>query len=327
MQRAPAQRAASWKRPRRGVYPVLDCRDPGNAVGCRQIIGQPFYNYGIAAKRQMGTVLLGRADRNYESRAHPEALAHRDGGHFFQPPGALLLSHRTQSWVVVVLGATGAAAEWLRQPSSLWVAVGWACVVAAFASLYPFLGWRRRGLMAASWPRWRLPYGDAASTSPASRPAGRDEREDRVTAASRRLAGDLRSVLHRAERLAAAAVRSSSDRPSRRPSDAGSTGAGRRTRDERRRVRPTRRTRGPGRDDTGYRREAKATRSPRGPVDITSCSRHGATRRMAALRLPACSSGLIRRFLTGAAAWPSCSGQSTEVGLAVYPAGCGARQP
>ncbi len=111
---------------------------------------------------------------------------------------------------MVVLAAVAAAAEWLRQPSSLWVAVGWVCVVAAFLSLYPLKRWRARALVAAltglavaltvtqhqltsietSWPRVR---------------------EERVTAASQRLAGDLRSVLHRAERLAASAANSPLD--------------------------------------------------------------------------------------------------------------------
>src|SRR5580765_6550843 len=97
----------------------------------------------------MRTVLLGGAYRHDERRPHPQALTYRDGGHLFQTPGALVLSHRARSWVVVVLAAVGAAAEWLRHPSPMWVWVGGACVLAGAAALYPFAGWRRRALAAA----------------------------------------------------------------------------------------------------------------------------------------------------------------------------------
>jgi hypothetical protein len=45
-------------------------------MGGRQIVRQPFYNYGIAAKRQMRAVQFGRADGDDERRAEPETLAH-----------------------------------------------------------------------------------------------------------------------------------------------------------------------------------------------------------------------------------------------------------
>jgi len=106
---------------------------------------------------------------------------------------------------VVVLAAIGAAAEWLRQPSPIWVWVGWACVLAGAFALYPFEGRRRRALAAAL-------LGLALSLTLAQRQLRAiethwpEEREGRVTAASQRLEGDLRSVLHRAERLAEAAA-------------------------------------------------------------------------------------------------------------------------
>jgi hypothetical protein len=75
MKRATAQRGRSWKRPRRGVYSELDCRYSGYAVSRRQIVSQPFYNYGIAAKWQVGTVQFGRSHRDDESRAQAETLA------------------------------------------------------------------------------------------------------------------------------------------------------------------------------------------------------------------------------------------------------------
>jgi len=118
------------------------------------------------------------------------------------------LSHRARSWVVVVLAAVGAAAEWLRQPSPTWVWAGWACVLGGAAVLYPFEGWRRRALTATL-------LGLALSLTLAQRQLTGierrwpQERQERVTAASQRLDGDLHSVLHRTERLAEAAVRTS----------------------------------------------------------------------------------------------------------------------
>ncbi len=106
---------------------------------------------------------------------------------------------------MVVVAAAGAAAEWLRQPAPVWVWVGWICVLTAAASLYPFQGWRRRALMAVLLAQtFALTVTQHQLTSIEIR--WTEEREGRVTAASRRLAGDLRSVLHRAERLAEAAA-------------------------------------------------------------------------------------------------------------------------
>jgi two-component system nitrogen regulation sensor histidine kinase NtrY len=121
-----------------------------------------------------------------------------------------VLSHREEAWVLVLLAAGGAAAEWLRQPSGGWVWIAWACVLAGLAALWPLAGWRRRVLAA-------LLLGLAVSLTLGQRELKAIEtrwaleRENRVTAASRRLAGDLHSALHRAERLAEAALASSRD--------------------------------------------------------------------------------------------------------------------
>ena len=156
----------------------------------------------------MRSVLFGRAHRHDQGGPQPQTFSYRYGGHFLQTPGALVLSHRTRSWIVVVLAAVGSAAEWLRQPSPLWVWVGWACVVAGTAALYPLESWRRRALAVTL-------FGLALSLTLAQRHLTGierrwpQEREDRVTAASQRVAGDLHAVLHRAERLAQAAVNTS----------------------------------------------------------------------------------------------------------------------
>jgi signal transduction histidine kinase len=77
--------------------------------------------------------------------------------------------------------------------------------VTGIVALYPFQGWRRRALAVTL-------FGLALSLTLAQRHLTGierrwpQEREDRVTAASQRVAGDLHAVLHRAERLAQAAV-------------------------------------------------------------------------------------------------------------------------
>ena len=110
----------------------------------------------------------------------------------------------------MVLVAGGAAAEWLRAPSPAPVWIAWACVLAGVAALWPVAGWRRRALTL-------LLLGLAGALTLAEEQLRSietrwpQEREDRVTAASHRLAGDLHSALHRADRLAEAAVASSAD--------------------------------------------------------------------------------------------------------------------
>jgi two-component system nitrogen regulation sensor histidine kinase NtrY len=120
------------------------------------------------------------------------------------------LIHRGRLWVVVVLAAGGAASEWFRQPSAAWVWIAWVCFAAGAAALWPLAGWRRRALVS-------LLLGLAVSLTVSHRKLKAienrwpQERESRVTAASQRLAGDLHSALHRADRLAEAAIASSPD--------------------------------------------------------------------------------------------------------------------
>jgi signal transduction histidine kinase len=109
--------------------------------------------------------------------------------------------------VIVILVAGVAAAEWLRHPAPLWVGIAWLCVPAALAALWPFAGWRR-GILAAlvlalapSLTLWQRQLTAIETRWP-------DEREHRVAAAFEHLEGDLRSVLHRTERLAQEAAQS-----------------------------------------------------------------------------------------------------------------------
>ncbi len=76
--------------------------------------------------------------------------------------------------------------------------------------LYPFEGWRRRAL-AATLFGLALSLTLAQQQLTAIERRWPEKREDRVTAASLRLEGDLRSVLHRADRLAESAVKTSLD--------------------------------------------------------------------------------------------------------------------
>jgi two-component system nitrogen regulation sensor histidine kinase NtrY len=123
------------------------------------------------------------------------------------------LSHRVWSWVMVVVAALAAAAEWLRRPAWVWV-VAVAILLAVLLVLgHPWTGWRRRALAAAlaglvaalAVSQWGLT---------AIERRWPEQRQRRVDAASERLAGDLHAAYHRAERLteAAAAASATNDR-------------------------------------------------------------------------------------------------------------------
>jgi two-component system nitrogen regulation sensor histidine kinase NtrY len=120
------------------------------------------------------------------------------------------LIHFERAWVPIVLAEGIFAAEWLRSPSPIWVGAAWACVLAATAVFWSFADWRRRAMallllaQAAS-----LTWGERQLDAIENR--WPQEREQRVTGASRRLEGDLHSALHRAEDLADAALATSGE--------------------------------------------------------------------------------------------------------------------
>ena len=117
------------------------------------------------------------------------------------------MRYRGRLWVLVVLIAGGVAAEWLRQPSAVWIVAAWLAIPAAAAGLAPLSGWRR-------WTLTLLLAALAVSLTLTGRQLKAietrwaQERERRVTAASQHLAGDLHAALHRADRLAEAAISS-----------------------------------------------------------------------------------------------------------------------
>jgi two-component system nitrogen regulation sensor histidine kinase NtrY len=125
------------------------------------------------------------------------------------------LSHRAWSWVLLVVAALGAAAEWLRRPAWVWVAAVAILLAVLLVLGRPWTGWRRRalagalaGLLAAlAVSQWGLT---------AIERRWPEQRQRRVNAASERLAGDLHAAYHRAERLteAAAAASATNDRES-----------------------------------------------------------------------------------------------------------------
>ncbi len=106
--------------------------------------------------------------------------------------------------------AAVASAEWLRGPSLLPVALAVLGFLTGIAVLPPVSAWRHRGLVTSLLAlafslcvaQWRL---TAIETS------WSEQRERRVQAASERLSGDLHTALHRADRLAQAAVSTSPD--------------------------------------------------------------------------------------------------------------------
>jgi two-component system nitrogen regulation sensor histidine kinase NtrY len=111
---------------------------------------------------------------------------------------------------VVVIVATGAAAEWLRRPAWVWVAVAALVLLAAVPLLRPLTGWRCRALVAAL-AALALAMAVAQSRLTAIERHWPEQRQRRVDAASRRLAGDLHAAYHRAERLAEAAAATPAD--------------------------------------------------------------------------------------------------------------------
>ncbi len=109
-----------------------------------------------------------------------------------------------------MLAAAVAAAEWLRAPRPAWVVLAGAAALVGALSLLPLRRWRRGGLLVAL-----IALAGALALSQARLTAIEtnwpEQRERRVEAASRRLAGDLHLALHRADRLALAALATSPD--------------------------------------------------------------------------------------------------------------------
>lgn len=108
--------------------------------------------------------------------------------------------------------AVATAAEWIRAPDALSVWLAWGACVASIVGLRPWAEWRSRALVAAlvalalalGVADWQLNRIDHVWP---------EQREARVEAASRRLAGDLHAAFHQAEQLAArAAVAAARDR-------------------------------------------------------------------------------------------------------------------
>ena len=103
------------------------------------------------------------------------------------------------------LASVVAAAEWLRRPSLPWVVVGVVAALACLVTLAPWPRWRHRNLAAALVGLIAtIAVTQARLTAIETRWA--EQRERRVEAASRRLAGDLHAALHQADRLAQSAL-------------------------------------------------------------------------------------------------------------------------
>jgi signal transduction histidine kinase len=112
--------------------------------------------------------------------------------------------------LVLTLAAGVAAAEWLRRPSLLWVVAGVLATAGSLAALYPFRGWRRRGL-AATLVGLIVTIAVTQARLTAIETRWTEQRERRVQAASERLSGDLHAALHRADRLALSALAAPQD--------------------------------------------------------------------------------------------------------------------
>ncbi|HEX6107195.1 MAG TPA: ATP-binding protein [Gemmatimonadales bacterium] len=115
------------------------------------------------------------------------------------------MTHRPRWWVGVVVIAVVASAEWLRAPSPAPVLVVLLAVLAGLILLYPFRGWRRRGL-AVGLLGLSVALLATQTRLTAIETRWQEQRERRVQAASERLSGDLHAALHRTDRLAEAAL-------------------------------------------------------------------------------------------------------------------------
>jgi signal transduction histidine kinase len=103
-----------------------------------------------------------------------------------------------------------AAAEWLRRPSLPWVVLGALAVAGCLVALFPYHGWRRRGL-AATLVGLIVAIAVTQARLTAIETNWVEQRERRVQVASERLSGDLHSALHRADRLAQSALAAPQD--------------------------------------------------------------------------------------------------------------------
>ena len=173
----------------------------------RQIVGQAFDDDRVAAERQVGAVLLGRAHRHDQRRAaRAAARAPRRGSSPSSARGVRLESSR------VVVGGGGAAPRSARPRSGCAARAGRGSRLGACAAgRVLLLLWPARGLAPAGARRraraaWRGHGGRASGGSRRSSATGPSSASAASTAASERLAGDLHAAYHRAERLAEAAA-------------------------------------------------------------------------------------------------------------------------
>ena len=104
-----------------------------------------------------------------------------------------------------MLAAGLSAAEWLRRPGWGWVVVSAILAIALLVVLRPLAGMRRRALLVALGAMVAALVVLQVRLS-AIEHRWPEQRKARVTAASRRLAGDLHAAYHRADRLAAKAA-------------------------------------------------------------------------------------------------------------------------
>jgi len=115
------------------------------------------------------------------------------------------LSHRPPWWLVSTAAAGVAAAEWLRRPSVLWVVVGSLAAAGVLVGLVPYRGWRRP-ILAVTLAGLIATIAIVQARLTAIETRWPEQREQRVQAASERLAGDLHAALHAADRLAESAL-------------------------------------------------------------------------------------------------------------------------
>ncbi len=113
------------------------------------------------------------------------------------------MKHLARWWALLVLLICAAAAEWLRQPSPLWVAGAVLAGIGAAAALRPWSNWRRR-LLVAALAGLALGLGAAHWQLRTVETAWETKRSATVESASRELRRGLRRAYRAVQRLAAA---------------------------------------------------------------------------------------------------------------------------
>lgn len=147
-------------------------------------------------------MLLRRPHRYDEGCSLRQPFTEGTRGHVLQAPGMLVVRHRELGWLVVVLAAVIATAEWLHAPTTSWAVA--AALLAGLAGAVSLVRSRRAPavLLAATLLLLAVTLLVAARQLYLNETDWPAQREARITAYGDRVGGELRSALRATSRLA-----------------------------------------------------------------------------------------------------------------------------